>query len=390
MSLPDCPLDIILELAKNLDLTDSLHLAATCTTFAEMRHSPSFWIESLKRMETFHRRPLPCPIGTDLTTLPLDKLRDIAIHAYKLRKDWAAESLNPVRVGKFDMGFHDANFDAQIVWTPSILCIPGTGMIVTISPNHFTCWDASSGAKIGACFYGDASIGWSEWILSRPFHIPGMFYLGIASESDDHFGNRELKLTVHLHDLFPSPICSRLLDAVVVNEDTIGAVTSNFEVGWPGYQIAQLVRTAVTPRSSYPVAIVDISNAETLTLPPVLSNIQLPTCSQVVQFSPAEWDDPVLRVGTPFCYQHSSHLSWMNPGSSLSSALICSHAEDLGLLQYTHEPSPRVDFRALPVSDEIRPAALRMDACALDDRLGALYVVKSGDETPCVHVLSYA
>ncbi|KAJ7627117.1 hypothetical protein FB45DRAFT_58138 [Roridomyces roridus] len=122
-----------------MDLADSLHLAATCTTCAQILLSPSLWIQSLKWMKNLHRRPLPCPVGTDITTLPLEKLRDIAIHAYKLRKNWASESPRPVRIGKFEMGFSRIGGPGNI----NVLCIPGTGLIVTISPNYFACWDAA-------------------------------------------------------------------------------------------------------------------------------------------------------------------------------------------------------------------------------------------------------
>ncbi|KAJ7627114.1 hypothetical protein FB45DRAFT_1082255 [Roridomyces roridus] len=390
MSLSSCPFDIIFELAKNMDLADSLHLAATCTTFARMLHSPSFWIVALKQIENFHRRPLPCPIGTDITTLPLKKLRDMAIHAYKLRKNWASKSPRPVSIGKFEMGFHDIDFHTANVWDPSIFCIPGTRMFVTVSPNHFTCWDATSGRKIGGCDYGDASVSCTGWIHSGPFHSPGMFYLGMASECADHLGQRKLTLTVCVVDYrdqtsvktsqtfsrsFPFHNMIEVISTVLVNEDTVGAVTASSVdrasslifgrikggelrqiqfgvlknsgdfvcfaidddlcvISWTSHHVVQFLHTAVSPRPSYPVTIVDIPTpapGETLTIPPFL-----PTSNSLHAFSPAEWEDPVLSLGTPLRYKHPSTLLWMSPGSSLSSALVCSLTHRLGLLQYIH------------------------------------------------------
>ncbi|KAJ7627118.1 hypothetical protein FB45DRAFT_58148 [Roridomyces roridus] len=199
--------------------------------------SPSFWIESLKRMEKFHMRPLPCPISTDITTLPLDKLRDIAIHAYKLRKNWASDLPRPVRVGQFDMDFEG------IGQFTGILCIPGTAMIVTSGPTYFVCWDSASGEQIGACAFGDSSIAWSSWSYSPPFHSSGMFCLGISSlgRYDDN-GKRAFRFDVCVVDYrnpasvktsqtfsrsFFLPDAPWTITSVVVNEDTIGTVTRN-------------------------------------------------------------------------------------------------------------------------------------------------------------------
>ncbi|KAJ7610135.1 hypothetical protein FB45DRAFT_1066325 [Roridomyces roridus] len=92
MSLTDFPLDVLLELTKEFDLPDALNLAATCTLCATVLLSPYLWIASLRRIEQVHNRPLPCAFGTDIVGLPLDALRKIAVHAYKLLKNWHSDA----------------------------------------------------------------------------------------------------------------------------------------------------------------------------------------------------------------------------------------------------------------------------------------------------------
>ncbi|KAJ6479891.1 hypothetical protein C8R47DRAFT_1285164 [Mycena vitilis] len=52
MPFIDIPLDVLIEISQELDLLDSLHLIATCTTFAPVLHSRYFWIAALKRLES--------------------------------------------------------------------------------------------------------------------------------------------------------------------------------------------------------------------------------------------------------------------------------------------------------------------------------------------------
>ncbi|KAJ7032050.1 hypothetical protein C8F04DRAFT_1262424 [Mycena alexandri] len=81
MSLTNTPLDVLIEISRELDLSDSIHLISTCSTFTPILLSRYFWISALDRVEHVHRRPLPCSPGLDITSLPLDALKKMVIHA---------------------------------------------------------------------------------------------------------------------------------------------------------------------------------------------------------------------------------------------------------------------------------------------------------------------
>ncbi|KAJ7145600.1 hypothetical protein C8R44DRAFT_972656 [Mycena epipterygia] len=81
MALRGIPVDVLMEIVDHLDLPDSLQLVVTLTD------DQYFWIMALNRMEQLHRRPLPCPPGTDITLLLLATLQEFAVHVYKLKKN---------------------------------------------------------------------------------------------------------------------------------------------------------------------------------------------------------------------------------------------------------------------------------------------------------------
>ncbi|KAJ7500548.1 hypothetical protein B0H11DRAFT_784311 [Mycena galericulata] len=223
MPAVDLPLDVLLEITQDLDLPDSLHLAATCNAFRTTLLSPAFWIASLKRIEEIHRRPLPCSPGTDLLSLPLETLRDLAIHAYKLRKNRSSESPSPVSMRSFAI-------KARLL---NILSVEGTRMIITVSLECLACWDTVSGECIGT-FYRD-TVG-PLWVASTsPFLLPGMCSVGMVvptSERDVElaiicFDYRDL-LAVKVTKIFSRnwqiPAGPFQFANVIVNEGIIGAI----------------------------------------------------------------------------------------------------------------------------------------------------------------------
>lgn len=140
----------------------------TCTACGPILLSMYFWIMSLKRIEYVHRRPLPCSPGTDILSLPLTALRELAIHAYKLRKSWASESPNPVSVRSF-----------RIVDEPiAVLPIEGTRMIIAISRTRLACWNTASGECIGAFDYRPNTEQLGQTF--SPFLLPGRCYVGMV------------------------------------------------------------------------------------------------------------------------------------------------------------------------------------------------------------------
>lgn len=191
MPFTDFPLDIVLKISKDLDLPDSLHLVSvrfsgwtaddedthdfrqTCSDYRPALLSPSFWLASLHRIEQIHRRPLPCPPGLDIVSLPLPALRDLAIHAYRLRTNWSSDSPRPYSVHSFQM-------DQKPTY---LLTIEGTRMFIAIywTPwgTRLECWDTTSNQCV-ATLEHETMAQCAPTISLLP--ILGMCAVGMVSE----------------------------------------------------------------------------------------------------------------------------------------------------------------------------------------------------------------
>ncbi|KAJ7473324.1 hypothetical protein FB451DRAFT_1249005 [Mycena latifolia] len=175
MTFVDIPLDVLLEITRDLDLPDSLHLVATCKKCNALLSSPSFWIIALNRMKQIHRRPLPCSPRLAISSMPLESLREKAIHTYKLKKNWALESPSPTSV-------HSLTIEDGLL---HFLPIPGSRLLVIISRSRFACWDTIS----GECLDGLEHVSEPKWAGGlSPLVLPGMFSVGIAYTSPDENG----------------------------------------------------------------------------------------------------------------------------------------------------------------------------------------------------------
>ncbi|KAF8193923.1 hypothetical protein K438DRAFT_1969221 [Mycena galopus ATCC 62051] len=178
MDSTQIPQDVILEMARFLDLHDAFHLLVTCSSFALLLSFRDFWLKSLVRIQTVHMQPLPCPIGVDIFDLSMDALRDLAIHAYSLRKNWTSECalLASVRTIALDDAYRQ------------IRVIPGTNLVITDNSERLRCWNTQSEACVGEMevdedFSLDYDVG-----KSRLFHLPGRSFIALASNdwnSDD-------------------------------------------------------------------------------------------------------------------------------------------------------------------------------------------------------------
>ncbi|KAJ7145579.1 hypothetical protein C8R44DRAFT_863453 [Mycena epipterygia] len=169
MALNDVPMDILMEIAGQLDLPDSLQLVATCSTCRNLAGEQYFWIMALNRMENLHRRSLPCPPGTDITSLPLATFQEFAIHAYKLRKNWASEFPQAVSV-------------RRLVTEPNLLkfCpIDGSHLLLTLSATRLACWNSASGECVAA--FNHPELAKASWaMISNPSPAPRECSIGIV------------------------------------------------------------------------------------------------------------------------------------------------------------------------------------------------------------------
>ncbi|KAJ7610154.1 hypothetical protein FB45DRAFT_1010045 [Roridomyces roridus] len=223
MSLTDCPLDVLLELSKDLDLPDALNLAASSDmhVLCHRLGLPLF----LDRVPQAHRtsRPLPCTSGTDIVGLPLDTLRKMAVHAYKLLKNWNSDAPRVVSFRSIEL---DGGGKIR-----RLIPIHGEHLFITFSDVRIACWDATTGQCLAV---RDCDVGSKSMF---PFFLLRKCYVGVASCSGLQLKlaticvNYENAAAIDISTIFsrtweytddashPQAYC-----AAVVNERTIGAI----------------------------------------------------------------------------------------------------------------------------------------------------------------------
>ncbi|KAJ7610111.1 hypothetical protein FB45DRAFT_1066311 [Roridomyces roridus] len=404
MSFADFPLDVVLELTKELDLPDALHLAATCSFCAEVLRMPYFWINALTRMDRVNRIPSPCVPETDLTALSLETLREIAIHASKLHRRWSSASPRPVAVHTFDL------VGDRVLY---LFPIEGKRMVITVSFPRIACWDTDSGQCLG--FWNRRDRANDAWSASSPFTTAGMCYIGFVSHLDTR-----IKFTIVARGGSLSDEL-RPLSMVIVNAHTIGVVMSRDDPVPDSSRCLLfsrisdgLLRQFTLPiepsiHSLVGLAVDDdflIIGQSFTSMGPITSLRSTPSRRLRVQqldFPPPE--PTIEQQGSSLGYHNiellaGSILSYESPGFVDSFAVGSTgiwvitvdldNAQELGLLHYVSEPTPHVDFRSLPVSPEIQELLKDEDwEYALDDRLGVLYLMLPGDEKARMTVIYY-
>ncbi|KAJ7486856.1 hypothetical protein FB451DRAFT_1554041 [Mycena latifolia] len=163
------PLDVILDVANELDLPDSVHLVSTCSTYRSLVSSRNFWIKALYRIKYVRRQILPCSSAVDISTLPLATLQEMAQHAHKLDKKWSQETISPVSVRTLAVGT-----DLRHIYA-----IPGTDFILTTNWRHeLSCLDSHSGECLASIDFPHAR---SSFLVGRcPFELPGQCLIAFA------------------------------------------------------------------------------------------------------------------------------------------------------------------------------------------------------------------
>ncbi|KAJ7684186.1 hypothetical protein DFH06DRAFT_1312631 [Mycena polygramma] len=171
MSLVNTPLDILMEICRDLDLLDSLHLIATSTTFTPILLERYFWSAALHRLEYFHRQPPPYSVGLDISSLPLTALKGFAIQAYKLKRALSSADLRPVSLQTIELQ------DSPRVLIP----IQGTRLILTVSVSCIACWDTVSAQCVCVFHHETEPLGVDTWfpVEISPLWGPGSCSIGM-------------------------------------------------------------------------------------------------------------------------------------------------------------------------------------------------------------------
>ncbi|KAJ7437991.1 hypothetical protein B0H11DRAFT_595851 [Mycena galericulata] len=433
MPLQDLPLDILLEITEELDLQDSLHLVSTCTAFKPIFISSYFWIASLRRFEQMHRRPLPCSPGTDILSLPLTTLRQLAVHAYKLKKNWELEAPVPVSVHSFAISDEPIDF----------LPIHGTRMIVTISADRLACLDTVSGDCIGSL---DHTGNWVHGDV--PFLRPGVFSIGMAYPSVDRMRFRLAIVSIDYQDpsavnvseVFTQTWTAAALDfevcCIVTNETAFATILANRrEMFLLFCRVAdgiihrvplEVIRHSSTPECAisedgilitrqfldFSVEVVHVrptTNPVNFEIHKVTRKVPVSmdglltfqfgrSCNPrtpnygvlnvtsraavlevdenqtfySLQFWPAEYEGSSLTVDPLCVFELPSNIFRLAVGSSATYALVLDWRFNLTLIQYAPQPMPHAESRSI----QANMSGMGVYNLALDDRLGILYLVK--------------
>ncbi|KAJ7113804.1 hypothetical protein C8R44DRAFT_228720 [Mycena epipterygia] len=142
MSLPqlgiaELPQDVLLELAKELDVGDLISLLATCRLIRELQLQRSLWIEALVRIKTVQMQPLPLSNADELDTLSLQQLQDTVRRASRLIHSLRSDKPRPVLIRTLSLEA-----------LAGIFCIPGGNLVVSHTRGTVSVWDITTSHRV--------------------------------------------------------------------------------------------------------------------------------------------------------------------------------------------------------------------------------------------------
>ncbi|KAJ7727426.1 hypothetical protein DFH07DRAFT_782477 [Mycena maculata] len=385
----------------NLSLTK-----AFCETGSNIRSGT--WVEHGSEIATRTRtRPHPVSLlkidtqatSTLHTTIPLEMLRELAIHAYKLQKNRLSDSLRPFSIHLYDM---EDEVDG-------LFPIEGTRMIITNSKSCVACWDTVSGACIassenasvweiptisllrlaGACYVGMSRFRW--------FSFDGGVKLNGKREGEIGWSCRERVIS---GNIWPQLMCDRRKDPQAVCpvtttstqlSDTI--VGDEFYITWQNIERTSVeIMHVLAPPLKRNLHMHHIT--KDIPAPIFEEACELTSCStrypaygiivtsrrgrykelRSLHLWPAEYDGALVP------YDHNSEISMLAVGTSTATCgFIVDCQRGRGLVQYVPQPALHVEFRVFDIPNmQVQPFRV-----ALDDRLGILYMADCAEGGKC-------
>ncbi|KAJ6451316.1 hypothetical protein C8R45DRAFT_91801 [Mycena sanguinolenta] len=141
MSLAEFPQDVLMELAKQLDIQDLFNFLATCCVICELQHEQTLWVDALTRIKEVDLQPLPLSTAKSLETLSARELQNVARQALRLRKNLQSDKPRHVRMHRFSV-----RTSPRI---KNIFFIPGTHLVVTSTYGSLDCWDILTAERMG-------------------------------------------------------------------------------------------------------------------------------------------------------------------------------------------------------------------------------------------------
>jgi hypothetical protein len=160
LNITDLPLDVLLELAKLLDIADlaillsvrrklytqrrfkCLTSSQTCRVIRKLEFQRTLWLDALVRIREVEMQPVPLPNGQALDSLSLSELQNIVRQANRLMNNFKSDHPRPVRIRTVE--------SEHMPGSAKILCIPGTNLVVAHILGSVSCWDILAAKRV-AC-----------------------------------------------------------------------------------------------------------------------------------------------------------------------------------------------------------------------------------------------
>ncbi|KAJ7802933.1 hypothetical protein B0H13DRAFT_1931627 [Mycena leptocephala] len=103
LSITKFPQEILLELAKRLDVADLLSLISLCLITRGLQFERTLWLDTLIRIRGVEMQPLPLLTADSVDMLSLSKLQNIVRRADRLMKNFQSEKPRPFHIGNFSV-----------------------------------------------------------------------------------------------------------------------------------------------------------------------------------------------------------------------------------------------------------------------------------------------
>ncbi|KAJ6564598.1 hypothetical protein B0H19DRAFT_1141520 [Mycena capillaripes] len=94
--IAEIPQDILLELAKELDVGDLLAFLSICRVIRRVQLHRTLWLNAIARIKAVENHPLPVPNGEAFEALSLGELQDIVRRAHRLMNNFKSAHPRPV------------------------------------------------------------------------------------------------------------------------------------------------------------------------------------------------------------------------------------------------------------------------------------------------------
>ncbi|KAJ7059742.1 hypothetical protein C8F01DRAFT_1370608 [Mycena amicta] len=208
-ALVDLPQDIILTLARSLDIEGLVSLLSSCRKMRQLEGEATLWIHAILRIQTIQLHPV-IPFATtvdDLATVPLTRLRECALRANRILRNLKAPNPKLLRFRTYSLD------GGEIAEANVRFFIPGTPLLVLGSRGVFAIWNVLKQAPALRCEMEGLTLV-NELAVAR---VPGVgmtcaLVAGVVSDGSGVW--KLVAFHVHTKDL-DHPTVSRIVSPAI-------------------------------------------------------------------------------------------------------------------------------------------------------------------------------